>query len=1102
MVKEKQVSEKEAQLRLFVENSPAAIAMLDKDLNYMIVSNRWKKDYDLGDCDIVGKNHYEIFPELPEELKLVYKRCLAGAIEKKEEDVFIRKNGKKEWIRWEVHPWYTISGEVDGIILLTEVITDKKEIQIALKEKEEKYRTLVEQASDGIFIADSTYKYIEVNDAGCKMLGYTKEELLNHRIQDVVVLSPDDSPLRFKELQEGKSILHERILCHKNGSYVYVEISGKQLADGTLLAFARDITERKKAGEKLRSSNERFEMIARTTHDAIWEWNLETNELWANTRHQELYGLTEKDPVPLIDEWKRRIHPDDLELTSSAQENVLRSDQNAWISEYRFLTGENKYSDIYDRTYVVRNEQGKAIRLMGSMMDITERKKAENNVRKSEQQYRLLIEQASDAIMILDLDGNFSDVNTSMCEMFGYAKEELLQLNIRDIIDPAQLADQPLRFEELRKGKHVFSHRRMLHKNGTIIDVEANIKMMPDERIVAIVRDITERKKGEELLKESEERYRTLIEQASDAILIYSLDDGRLLDYNNAFMTTTGYTKEDTASLTLTDLLFKEDLADRPINFNKIKSGMAVHDERRAKRKDGSPVPVELNSKLMPDGNVMVIARDVTQRKKAEQQLIESENRLRTILNTEPECIKLLGPEGELIDMNPAGLEMIEVDNLEQVKGQRVEAIIDPQYREAFNKLTNDVFKGKPGKLEFEITGLKGTKRWMSTHAVPLKDTSGKIISLLSVTRDISERKKAEEEMLLANERFNLIARATNDFVWDSHIADNKVWWNDNYYLQLGWIKGVEAPGKNSWEDHIFPKDKKRVIERLDYILNETNESAWTDEYNFCKADGTYITVYDRGYIMRDKDGKAYRMIGAMTDISELKKTESLLKKSYENIRRLASHLERIREEERIAIAREIHDELGQQLTVLKMDVSWLNKNLSITGEKQITRMNELLETIDNTIKTVRRISSELRPSVLDDLGLIAALEWLLKDFEKRSGVKTRLISGIEKLDLDINAKTALFRVFQESLTNVARHAKASEVIASLNKSGDNLLITIKDNGKGFVLSAIESKKTLGILGIKERIAIIEGTYNIDSSPGEGTTIEIEVPVSSETEPK
>ena len=250
---------------------------------------------------------------------------------------------------------------------------------------------------------------------------------------------------------------------------------------------------------------------------------------------------------------------------------------------------------------------------------------------------------------------------------------------------------------------------------------------------------------------------------------------------------------------------------------------------------------------------------------------------------------------------------------------------------------------------------------------------------------------------------------------------------------------------------------------------------------------------------MRDEKGEAYRVIGAMTDISAIKEAEELLKKSYDDIRRLASHLERVREEERIHIAREIHDELGQQLTVLKMDIAWLNKKIDKKDIQVKERINELLSVVDNTVKTVRRISTELRPSILDDLGLFAALDWQCTEFEKRTGIKTSFLSGAENIKLPAEISTGLFRIFQESLTNVARHAGATKMSTKLDIENGEILLTIKDNGKGFLITGIENKKTLGILGMRERVSLMGGEFKLFSIPGKGTEIKVSVPVSSAT---
>ena len=257
--------------------------------------------------------------------------------------------------------------------------------------------------------------------------------------------------------------------------------------------------------------------------------------------------------------------------------------------------------------------------------------------------------------------------------------------------------------------------------------------------------------------------------------------------------------------------------------------------------------------------------------------------------------------------------------------------------------------------------------------------------------------------------------------------------------------------------------------------------------FKHCKKDGTPIDVeiYSGVIIHNNKSSR----LAIIIDITE--------KLKYEKARReLSVHLENIREEERANLSREIHDELGQQLTVLKMDVSWLNQNLGITAEDILKRkMRDLMNLLDETVRSVRRIASDLRPSLLDDLGLTAALEWQLEEFEKRSGIKTTFIESGDQPSLPDSVSIGLFRIFQESLTNVARHADAKNLKVSLERRNNSFILNVTDDGIGFDKHEIADKRTLGLLGMRERTAIIGGTYNIISSPDKGTTILVTVPL-------
>jgi PAS domain S-box-containing protein len=269
---------------------------------------------------------------------------------------------------------------------------------------------------------------------------------------------------------------------------------------------------------------------------------------------------------------------------------------------------------------------------------------------------------------------------------------------------------------------------------------------------------------------------------------------------------------------------------------------------------------------------------------------------------------------------------------------------------------------------------------------------------------------------------------------------------------------------------------------------------------------------------MRAKDGSTWyaefmlqqlfddQLLSFVHDITKRKKTELALleanrefDKTTAQLRELSDHLLDIRETERKNIAREIHDELGQQLTILKMDVSWLRQKLQKYDDAAVLKKTgDTLQLLNETIKTVRRIATELRPSMLDDLGLIEAIEWQSKEFEKRAGIRISFECGIPHLPVSGSIATSLFRIYQEALTNIARHAKAKHVFSNMQLANDQVILTIKDDGIGFDPQTLGVKKTLGLLGMKERTLMMGGRFEINSKAGEGTTIVITTSLQSD----
>ena len=223
---------------------------------------------------------------------------------------------------------------------------------------------------------------------------------------------------------------------------------------------------------------------------------------------------------------------------------------------------------------------------------------------------------------------------------------------------------------------------------------------------------------------------------------------------------------------------------------------------------------------------------------------------------------------------------------------------------------------------------------------------------------------------------------------------------------------------------------------------------------------------------------------------------ENEYRRSTEQLRELSARLQSVREEERTHISRVIHDELGQILTGLKMDVAWLQRHIDQPQSTLLEKMQEMSDLIDATVQIVRQISTELRPGILDDLGLVATIEWQLQEFQTRSGIEGKLISDSDETTLDTDGATTVFRIFQEILTNVARHAQATQVKVTLEESATVLTLQVEDNGRGITESEIHNPKSIGLLGMQERAWLRAGEIHFQGTPNVGTIVTVRLPLS------
>ncbi|MBK5277554.1 MAG: PAS domain S-box protein, partial [Bacteroidia bacterium] len=1229
--------------------------------------------------------------------------------------------------------------------ILIKQIVARKNAELVVKESEEKFRGLAEQSLTGIYIIEGDYfKY--VNPYFAQIFGYSTNELLgNFRAVDTVY-EADREMVRdtvYKRLngEPVKSNYGFRGV-KKDGSVIHVEVFGKAakvgnnlITIGTLL----DVTDRIQSAELIQESEKKYRSLIEQASDPILLYSFDGTIHEFNTSAWSISGYTKKEFASLKLE---DILVGDVILNQDKYAAQLRKESVSIARKLKKKDGSILEMEINAKMLA----DGK---MLAFARDVTERKKAENAVRQSEYRTRKIFESNMIGFTIWDANGDIIDGNEYFLKMVGYTRQEVADNKVRwsDMTPPEYAeADRNSRRELVESGVSQLYEKEFLHKDGRRIPILIGVALLEEgnvEKGISYIIDLTERKKAERAIEESEIKFHSLVEQAGDGIFIANREL-RYIEVNNMACSMLGYTKAELLKLSIKELVSLSP-GDIPLRFAEVLSGESILQERNLLKKDGTLIPVEINTSPMENGNIMSIIRDITERKRAEKELATSENYLRSILETEPECVKVLNSKGELLSMNPAGLTMVEADNEQEVLNHRMVDLVDQKYRLAFNRLTKNVFNGTAGTLEFEVTGLKGGHRWLETHAVPMKDVEGNIISLLGVTRDITQRKKAEEakidreaQLQMMNDnlpdtmvyqvirnqdgkmKFTYLSKSVQRLTGKSpeEIIENpyllyKLYHKDDVAMLTAAetasfesmmpfnveVRGYNAAGElhhfniravprkqldgstiwdglhtditvqkkaegerqfllsrnqqtltNMMEGYVLVNHRGNILEvnpsfcqmvghsreellqtesnKLTAILNqkeieekiaETNEKQslqfetklWKKDKNIIDVDvslsivtfddqqlvaafvrditdkkkaealirqseekfkaafyaspdsisitsiktGKLIEVnsgftetfgfsreeaiaksavelginrnlpnrneiekyFEGGGMVQNAEGILYTkandaraclssvvkldwgneacLLSIIKDVTESKRAQQEIVSMNKQLRDLSTHLQNIREEERANISREIHDELGQQLTGLRMDASWLNKKMKprekVTGE----RIEGMIGLIDITIKTVRRISTELRPGILDDLGLLAALDWQSQEFEKRTEIKTTFHSNVTELHLEKSTTSGIFRVYQESLTNVARHSGAQKVETFLSFSDNLILLTIHDNGKGINEVDISERKTLGIVGMKERALMMGGEFQINGIPGKGTTVTLRIPV-------
>ena len=492
---------------------------------------------------------------------------------------------------------------------------------------------------------------------------------------------------------------------------------------------------------------------------------------------------------------------------------------------------------------------------------------------------------------------------------------------------------------------------------------------------------------------------------------------------------------------------------------------------------------------------------ELLKRKAFERALQKSEERYRSIYHNTPAMLHSIDPDGCLVSVSDNWLEIMGYER-EDVIGQKLARFLTPDSKSyAETAVFPEFFKtGFCKDIPYRFVKKNGDVIDVLLSAIGDRDDEGNITRSLAVSIDVTERIRAEKELKLAKEELSRYSkdlerqvrertREINSILQYSpsvvYIKDKKgryVLVNSRFEELFG-VQNDEVRGKTDYD--IFPKEAAEQFRNNDLKVLSERRSCQVEERVHQKGDmHTYLSVK---FPLYDESGDIVSVCGISTDITDVKKAQ-------DQLRRLSGSIMANQEKERSAIARELHDELGQILTALNMDSVWLHEHLKETDAKAARRALTMCELIDKTIEEVRSLAIRLRPGILDDLGLVDALEWYTADFERRTGI-TCVFEHANIPNISDNVATAAYRIAQETLTNVARHASASRVEVDLQENEGILSLSTVDNGIGFNVSELSETEALGLAGMRERAVLVNGVLNAQSQPGDGTRVFFRVPI-------
>jgi PAS domain S-box-containing protein len=649
---------------------------------------------------------------------------------------------------------------------------------------------------------------------------------------------------------------------------------------------------------------------------------------------------------------------------------------------------------------------------------------------------------------------------------------------------------------------------RLLCKNGTYKWIFSHGKVISrDEngkpiRFIGTHKDISDRKEKELLL--THERYLV------DSLLKYTSESIYFKDLESRFIRVNDFTARN-MDCECAQLIGKTDFDFYTKEFAEItyqqeqeivRTGIPLSIEEIGRRKDGKVIWSLTNKMPLRDVNNNIIGTfgisiDITKIKEKELLLEQEQNFINSLLKHTTESIYFKDLDSKFIRVNEQSALNFGCEKATDLIGKSDADFFTAEFSDNTLKQEQHIIKtGEPLSIIEKGVLKNGKEVWGLTNRMPYRNFKGDIIGTFGISIDITEMK--EKELMLDHERYlvDSLLKNTPESIFFKDLNGLFIRVNDETVKNIGCNDISQVIGKSDFDFYSNEFATSTLLMEREVI--RTGKPVNVEERGIRK-DGLVVWGWTNKMPLRDKNGNIIGIFGISIDITKRKHAEEALKESQNELKNFAAHLQIVREEERVLLAREIHDELGQILIALKIDMGMLKRNVLIHTQNEFKENTQVefvkvFDVLDKTIKTTRKIMTGLRSEVLELVGVLEAMNMYSIEYSERYHIHSKFRTGESDINIDSQKSIALYRIFQEALTNVAKHARATEVIIDFNIVDNKIILKIEDNGIGINKKVKVKTDSYGMIGMKERVYLLDGKISITGQPGKGTTVLVEMP--------